>query len=315
VLSLIDPGDPCDPVRRQFFPREEELVAHPEELEDPLGEGAVRVAPRLLHRYPDRALLLVTDRCAAYCRHCFRRRYARGRSAPLSKPEDFQGALAYVGEHHEVRELILSGGDPLLLSDERLQALFARFRRSRPELAFRIHTRLPVVLPERVTPELVALLSGFRPLRVVIQVNHPRELAEECLQAVRRFTETGIAVLNQGVLLKGVNDDPGVLAELFRAQASVGVRPYYLFQPDLAVGTAHLRPSLAEGLRLFEAVRRLCPSEWLPRYIRDVPGGGGKVELGPAVTHGRTGFRRMSSLTALAIGRALPPPDAPGRWR
>jgi lysine 2,3-aminomutase len=286
VLSLIDPGDPRDPIRRQFFPREEELVAHPEELEDPLGEDAVLAVPGLLHRYPDRVLLLATDRCAAYCRHCFRRRNTRGRRAPQSSPEEFQDAVAYVGENQEVRELILSGGDPLLFSDERLQELFARFRRTRPELAFRIHTRLPVVLPERVTPELAALLSGFRPLRVVIQVNHPRELAEECLQAVRRFIEAGIAVLNQCVLLKGVNDDPKVLAELFRAQASAGIRPYYLFQPDLAMGTGHLRPSLMEGLRLFEAVGRLCPEELLPRYVRDVPGGGGKVALTPAVAHG-----------------------------
>jgi lysine 2,3-aminomutase len=248
-------------------------------LQDPLGEAGVQAAPGLLHRYPDRALLLVTDCCAAYCRHCFRRRYTRRRHVRLPGPLRLQPAVAYVEAHPEVRELILSGGDPLLLPDRRLRALFARFRHYRPELAFRIHTRLPVVLPARVTPALAALLRRFRPLRMVVQVNHPRELAEGCLQAVRRLTEAGIPVLNQSVLLRGVNDDPGVLAELFRAQAAAGIRPYYLFQPDLAVGTSHLRPSLAEGLRLFEAARRLCPAELLPRYVRDLPGGGGKVAL------------------------------------
>ncbi len=281
MLSLIDPRDPCDPIRRQFFPRVQELEAHPEDLADPLGEEGVRKAPGLLHRYPDRALLLVTGRCAAYCRHCVRRGFAgRGRlRAP--GPGALERAAGYLAEHREVRELILSGGDPLMLPDERLLALLARFRSRRPELAFRIHTRLPVVLPERVTPELIALLSGFHPLRVVLQVNHPRELAEDLLQAVGRFTRAGIPVLNQSVLLKGVNDDPAVLSGLFRAQAAAGIRPYYLFHPDLAAGTAHLRPSLADGLRLFEQASRLCPAEQLPRYVRDRPGGGGKVELAP----------------------------------
>ena len=287
MLSLIDPRDPGDPIRRQFFPRVQELQAHPEDLSDPLGEEGVRKAPGLLHRYPDRALVLVTGRCAAYCRHCFRRGFAgRGRlRAP--GPAALERAGGYLAEHREVRELILSGGDPLMLPDERLLALLARFRRFRPELAFRIHTRLPVVLPERVTPELIALLSGYHPLRVVLQVNHPRELAEDLLQAVGRFTRAGIPVLNQSVLLKGVNDDPAVLSGLFRALAAAGIRPYYLFHPDLAAGTAHLRPSLAEGLRLFEQASRLCPAEQLPRYVRDRPGGGGKVELAPASAPGQ----------------------------
>jgi lysine 2,3-aminomutase len=282
MLSLIDPQDPGDPIRRQFFPRAQELEAHPEDLADPLGEEGVRMSPGLLHRYPDRALLLVTERCAAYCRHCFRRRFTGRSRGRAPGPEALERAAGYVAEHGEVRELILSGGDPLMLADRRLQALLALFRRYRPELAFRIHTRLPVVLPERVAPELIALLSSYRPVRVVLQVNHPRELADDFLQAVRRFTRAGIPVLDQSVLLKGVNDDPLVLAELFRALAAAGVSPYYLFHPDLAVGTAHLRPSLAEGLRLFEQLRRLCPAELLPRYVRDQPGGGGKVELAPA---------------------------------
>jgi lysine 2,3-aminomutase len=287
MLSLIDPRDPGDPIRRQFFPRVQELEAHPEDLADPLGEEGVRKAPGLLHRYPDRALVLVTGRCAAYCRHCFRRGFTgRGRlRAP--GPRALERAAGYLAEHREVRELILSGGDPLMLPDERLLALLARFRRFRPELAFRIHTRLPVVLPERVTPELIELLSGYHPLRVVLQVNHPRELTEDLLQAVGRFTRAGIPVLNQSVLLKGVNDDQAVLSGLFRDLAAAGIRPYYLFHPDLAAGTAHLRPSLAEGLRLFEQTSRLCPAEQLPRYVRDRPGGGGKVELAPASVPGQ----------------------------
>ena len=287
LLSLIDPRDPGDPIRRQFFPRVQELEAHPEELADPLGEEGVRKAPGLLHRYPDRALLLVTGRCAAYCRHCFRRRFTGPGRMRAPGPAALQRAAGYLAGHREVRELILSGGDPLMMPDRRLLALLELFRRSRPDLTFRIHTRLPVVLPERVTPELTALLSGFRPLRVVLQANHPRELAEDLLQAVERFTRAGIQVLDQSVLLKGVNDDPAVLAGLFKALVAAGIRPYYLFHPDLAVGTAHLRPSLAEGLRLFEQACRLCPAEQLPRYVRDRPGGGGKVELAPASADGR----------------------------
>jgi lysine 2,3-aminomutase len=184
-----------------------------------------------------------------------------------------------VGGHPEIRELILSGGDPLLLSDARLRALFRRFRRRRPELALRIHTRMPVVLPSRITPALARLLAEYRPLRLVVQVNHPRELDPECRQALGLLAASGLPLLSQSVLLAGVNDSTETLTALFSALGRAGVRPYYLFQPDLARGTAHFRPDPKRGLELYRAAAALCPEA--PRYMLDLPGGGGKVTVGP----------------------------------
>jgi lysine 2,3-aminomutase len=277
LLSLIDPGDPRDPIRRQFSPTAAELACGAGELDDPLGEEHVQPVPGLLHRYPDRALLLVTARCAAYCRHCFRRRAAH-RRARLG-PGALERAADYVGEHREIRELILSGGDPLILADTRLVSFCARFRRVRPELALRIHTRLPVVLPQRITPELADLLAGLRPLRLAVQVNHARELDRECREALRRLASAGVPLLSQSVLLAGVNDRAETLAELFAALSDAGVRPYYLFQPDLALGTAHFRPSPARGLELYRAAAALSRPAEVPRYMLDLPGGGGKVPV------------------------------------
>lgn len=289
LLSLIDPADPQDPIRRQFLPTGEELSCGTGELEDPLGEQRVQPVAGLLHRYPDRALLLVTDRCAAYCRHCFRRRQAAGRRHLASGPRELARAAAYVGERREIRELILSGGDPLLLSDDLLQAVFERFRRERPELALRIHTRLPVALPRRVTPALTRLLAGFRPLRLAVQVNHPRELDPECREALRLLTAAGVPVLSQSVLLAGVNDRAETLAELFTRLFEAGVRPYYLFQPDLARGTAQFRPCPSRGLELYRAAAALCSPDCLPRYMLDLPGGGGKVPVDTALLRERSG--------------------------
>jgi len=287
LLSLIDPGDPADPIRRQFIPTAAELEPGPGELDDPLGERRVQPVAGLLHRYPDRALLLVTDRCAAYCRHCFRRRAAPGRQRPFLGSNALGRAAAYLGGHPEIRELILSGGDPLLLSDARLAALFASFRRERPELALRIHTRIPVALPSRITPELAGLLAEFQPLRLAVQVNHPRELDPECREALRLLAAAGLPLLGQSVLLAGVNDREQILVGLFAGLSSAGVRPYYLFQPDLARGTAHFRPSPDRGLELYRAAVALCPAA--PRYMLDLPGGGGKVPVEPGLLREREG--------------------------
>ena len=281
LLCLIDPADPHDPIRRQFVPTAAELARGKGELADPLGEDAAQPVPGLLHRYPDRALLLVTERCAAYCRHCFRRRAAPGRRRPSPGPAALARAAVYVGAHREIRELILSGGDPLLLSDARLAALCARFRRERPGLALRIHTRLPVALPGRITPALAGLLAGLRPLRLAVQVNHARELDRECREALRLLSAAGVPLLGQSVLLAGVNDRAETLAELFSALSGAGVRPYHLFQPDLALGTAHFRPDPARGLEQYRAAAALCRPAEVPRYMLDLPGGGGKVPVEP----------------------------------
>ncbi len=289
LLALIDPADPRDPIRRQFIPTAAELEPGAGELEDPLGERRVEAVPGLLHRYPDRALLLVTDHCAAYCRHCFRRRAAPGRRRTFLGSEELGRAAAYLASHPEVRELIFSGGDPLLLPDARLQALCERFRRARPDLALRIHTRMPVALPGRVTRELARLLSRFRPLRLAIQVNHPRELDPECREALRLLAASGLPLLGQSVLLAGVNDKAETLAALFAALSGAGVRPYYLFQPDLARGTAHFRPGPVRGLELYRSAAALCRPEELPRYMLDLPGGGGKVPVEPDLLREREG--------------------------
>jgi lysine 2,3-aminomutase len=303
LLSLIDPADPADPIRRQFIPTAAELEQGAGELEDPLGEQRVEQVPGLLHRYPDRALLLVTDRCASYCRHCFRRRASSGRRRPFPGSGELERAAAYLAGRREVRELIFSGGDPLLLADARLQALFERFRRARPDLALRIHTRMPVALPGRVTPELARLLSGFRPLRLAVQVNHPRELDPECRQALRLLAAAGLPLLGQSVLLAGVNDKAETLAALFAALSEAGVRPYYLFQPDLARGTAHFRPDPLRGLRLYREAAAACRPEQRPRYMLDLPGGGGKVPVEPELLREREGGFHLLRRDGVVVAR------------
>lgn len=276
--ALAEPGDPADPIRRQFLPRVEELAVGPGERPDPLGEGDCQPVPRLLHRYRDRALLLVTDLCATYCRHCFRRRSA-GRPGWVLSLEEAEAAARYVAAHRQIRELILSGGDPLMLDDDRLAALFRLFRADRPRLRLRIHTRLPVVLPRRVSGELAALLRDSRPVRIVLQVNHPRELSAGVRAAVQALVGAGVPVLNQAVLLRGVNDRLDTLEALMRGLGESGIRPYYLFQPDLAEGTAHFRPPLRAALELVRQLHSRLPRGLRPAYAVDVPGGGGKVRL------------------------------------
>ncbi|MBN1835003.1 MAG: radical SAM protein [Spirochaetales bacterium] len=303
LRSLMSPSDPRDPICRQFTPSADESRTAPGESADPLEESEVEKAPRLLHRYPDRALLLVTDRCAAYCRYCFRRESTGRRRGGISDPE-LRAAAVYVGSRPEVRELILSGGDPLTLPGWRLAAIARTFRDacaaqnsggSGPragapghrgsqarELAVRIHTRVPVVAPQRVTGRLVEHLEGVGALRVVIQVNHPRELCPPCREAVAAFQSAGIPVLSQGVLLRGVNDDPEILSELWSRLAEAGVRPHHLFQLDLARGTGHFRVDLTRALGIYgEAVGRAGArgGAAVPDFALDLPGGGGKVLL------------------------------------
>ncbi len=315
-LSLADPTDPEDPIRRQCIPRTDEARRLSYELADPLGEGSVRAGPRLLHRYADRALLLLTDRCLSTCRHCFRRAAPppRGR---LSAAQ-LEATVRYLEEHPEVRELILSGGDPLTLADSSLGRVLERIRAGRPELALRIHTRAPVVWPPRVSRALAALLAAFRPLRVAVQVNHPRELSPQCVAALGRLRRRGLPLLGQTVLLRGVNDRLDVLASLMRGLAAAGVRPYYLFQGDLAAGTGHLRVPLGRGLALMRALKAELSPQELPVYALDRPGGGGKVALDRrrVARRGRRWYRLAAPPpTGRRPKRALPRAAAPGRTR
>lgn len=277
-LSLLD-GRPDDPLRRQAVPSIAETVRHHGELADPLGETAHSPLPRLIRRYPDRALVVMTGTCALYCRHCFRRRLTGDDYGAVTGKElaDIAGWLA---GHPEVSELLLSGGDPLTLSDRDLLKAIRIFREARPDIVLRLATRMPVVEPSRITGALARRLGKQAPLWVVVQVNHPRELAPEALSAVRKLQKQGLPVVNQAVLLRGVNDDVEVLESLSRALVAAGIKPYYLFQGDLSAGTGHFRLPLEEARNLVEQLRRRVSGLAMPGFAVDLPGGGGKVPLG-----------------------------------
>ncbi len=294
-----------DPIRRQFLPDPRELERSPVELDDPLGEVLHRAAPRLVHQYRDRVLLLSNGTCAGYCRHCFRRVWT-GESNGFIGEEELRPILEYLSAHSEVREVLVSGGDPLFASDERLSRLFAALRHARPGVLLRICTRMPAVHPFRLDQALINLLRAWRPLRLVVHLNHPRELPQETRDVLSACVDAGIPVHAQTVLLRGVNDDAIVLAKLFRELTDLGATPYYLFQGDLAPGTAHFRVPLARGIDLYEETAQLVSSLALPRYAVDLPGGGGKIALSRTVLSERkSGFFLLHS----ADGKAWRYPD------
>lgn len=281
-----------DPLRRQSLPREEELAAQPYELADPLGEQKHSPLPRLVHRYPDRALLLVTDQCALHCRHCFRSRFTGGGRGAITAAE-LADVAAYLRVQQEIRELILSGGDALLLSDRQLSDALSAARAARPGITFRVATRAPVVLPSRVTPELVRLLRAHAPVWIVTQVNHPHELDAESASALALLIDAGLPVINQTVLLAGVNDDADTLERLFRGLVERRVKPYYLFQGDLAPGTSHFRVNLERALSIVAELRPRLSGLAMPVFAVDIPGGAGKVPLEPSALVGEdeAGYR------------------------
>ncbi len=289
-FNLIDGNDPECPIRRQIIPRQEEMEYAPHELADPCGEDKDMVAPGLVHRYPDRVLFLITDRCAAYCRYCTRSRIVSG-VGEQELEVDFDEAIAYLKEHTEVRDVLLSGGDPLLFSDGKLQALLRRLREIPHIEIVRIGSRVPIFLPQRITPELCAMLREFHPLWINVHVNHPRELTTEVRDALGRLSDAGIPLGNQAVLLKGVNDDAETLKTLFQKLIRARVRPYYLYQCDLIQGTNHLRVPVARGLELMDQIRGHTTGFAVPQYVVDGPGGGGKIPLNPEYIVSRNGDR------------------------
>ena len=269
-----------DPIRRQFFPDPREATPDPFALDDPLGESCHRAAPCLVHQYQDRALLLATGACAGYCRHCFRRVWISSRDGDAGfHPADFKDALAYLAAHREIREVLVSGGDPLTMNNDKLEELFRQLRAARPGLVLRVCTRAPITEPSRLDSETVALLANFRPLWMSVHVNHPRELSAQSRDVFAACTDAGIPVKTQTVLMRGINDDPALLASLFQDCLDIGLQPYYLFQLDLAPGTAHFRVPLRRGLAIYRELRGLVPSHGLPDYAVDLPGGGGKIKL------------------------------------
>jgi lysine 2,3-aminomutase len=279
-FNLIDPADEGCPIRRQVVPRLEETNTAPWEMSDPCGEDSHSPVPGLVHRYPDRVLFLVTDRCASYCRYCTRSRLVSNASGYDFHPE-FDKQLAYIAAHPEIRDVLLSGGDPLLLSDEKLEDLLTRLR-AIPHLEFlRIGTRIPIFLPQRITPELCAMLRQFHPLFISVHANHPRELTTEVRDALGRLADAGIPLGNQSVLLKHVNDDVTTMKALVQKLLMCRVKPYYVYQCDLIAGSAHLRASVRKGLEIMKALRGHTTGYAVPQYVIDAPGGGGKVPVNP----------------------------------
>ena len=279
-LSLCNQYDERCPLRRQVVPHIHETHEVRGDLSDPLGEEAHEVAPRLIRRYPDRALLLVTRCCAVHCRFCTRRRGV-GPDRERLAPRWLGPALTYLGQHPEVREVIVSGGDPLILETAELARIVAAVRTVPSVETIRLATRTPVVLPQRITTELLAALRPFQPLWVMTHFNHPKELALPARQACRRLADGGFPVMNQTVLLRGINDDPAVLAALFRGLVRERVRPHYLLQADPVRGSGHLRTPLGTGVRIMEQLQGRLSGIALPKLIVDTPGGHGKVPLLP----------------------------------
>lgn len=287
-LGLIDAHDPGCPIRRQVVPAAEEGQAVRGDLRDPLGEEAHEVAPELVQRYPDRALLLVSDRCAVYCRFCTRSRMVGAGGGPRSL-DKLQPALDYLAAHPDVRDVIVSGGDPLAMTTGRLVRIIEALRRVPSVETIRLATRVPVVLPQRITDELLERLRPHHPLWVMTHFNHPKELTDESCAALRRLADAGFPVMNQTVLLRGVNDSVEVLTALFRGLVRQRARPYYLLQTDPVSGTGHLRTPVQTGIDLMERLQGRLSGIALPKLILDAPGGFGKVPIGPDYVIARGG--------------------------
>ncbi len=282
MAELIDIADPTDPIARQFVPRPEELDAAPGELADPIGDGVHTPVMGLVHRYPDRVLLKLTHACAVYCRFCFRREVVGPAGAGTLTAAELDAALAYIADDPAIWEVILSGGDPLILSPRRLRAVMDALSTIGHVKVVRLHTRVPVVDPGAITSELVAALRcQGKAVYVALHANHPRELTPAARAACARLVDAGLPMLGQTVLLAGVNDDPDTLGTLMRAMVETRIKPYYLHQGDLAPGTSHFRTSIAQGQALMRSLRGDLSGLCQPIYVLDIPGGHGKVPIGP----------------------------------
>jgi lysine 2,3-aminomutase len=279
-FNLIDREDPKCPIRRQVIPRGEEMNVTEEERLDSLAEDEHSPVPGLVHRYPDRVLFLVTDRCASYCRYCTRSRLVSNAQDYNFHPEYEQG-LKYIESHPEIRDVLLSGGDPLLLSDKKIDHLLGRLR-AIPHVEFiRIGSRIPIFLPQRITPALCDILKKHGPIWMSVHTNHPRECAAELRDACERLSFAGVPLGNQSVLLKGVNDDPDVMIALVHRLLRMRVRPYYLYQMDLITGGSHFKVDVRKGIEIIRKLRGHTTGYAVPQYTIDAPGGGGKVPINP----------------------------------
>lgn len=282
MAKLIDTSDPNDPIAAQFIPTTDELTTLPEERADPIGDDAHSPVPGLVHRYQDRVLLKLVHVCAVYCRFCFRRETVGPGGPTMLGEEELERALAYIRERPEIWEVVFTGGDPLVIAPRRLAELLERFRAIEHVKILRFHTRVPIVDPPRITAELVAALRNTgKTVYIAIHANHPRELTPEARVALARLADAGIAMVSQTVLLKGINDDAETMTALMRGFVEARVKPYYLHHGDLAPGTSHFRTSIAEGQALMRALRGRLSGLAQPTYVLDIPGGYGKVPIGP----------------------------------
>jgi lysine 2,3-aminomutase len=287
MAELIDPADPADPIAAQFVPTAAELTEAPEERGDPIGDARWSPVPGIVHRYPDRVLLKPTLLCPVYCRFCFRREVVGKKGAMLDQAS-LEGAFDYIRQRPQIWEVIVTGGDPFLLAPRRVGEI-VRSLDQMPQLGvIRFHTRVPVVDPHRITFTLIEALAAEKAVYVVIHANHPRELTTQVKEAVMKLSRAGIPLLSQTVLLRGVNDDAAILEALFRRLVAIRVKPYYLHHADLARGTSHFRTGIEAGQRLVRSLRGRVSGLCQPTYVLDIPGGYGKVPIGPCAA-GRVG--------------------------
>jgi len=277
---LIDPDDPHCPIRAQCIPSENELIVSPCSLSDPLGEEKHSPVKSIVHRYPDRVLFLITHRCAMYCRHCTRRRLVGEEDFAIDE-ETLENALKYIRGNSNIRDVLLSGGDPFVMSDKYLEHIISRIREIPHVEIIRIGTRTPVVLPMRITDNLLSMLKKYQPIWINTHFNHPKELTEYSIKACEKIVDAGIPLGNQSVLLKGVNDNKDILKELFTKLVKARVRPYYLYQCDIAVGIDHFRTPVEKGIEIMRNLRGYISGYAVPTFVIDAPTGGGKIPINP----------------------------------
>lgn len=278
--ALMDPEDANCPFRRQAVPVAQEWIISPHEMVDPCAEDRDSPAPHLVHRYPDRVLLLATEHCAMYCRHCTRRRLV-GEHQELKSASRFDQAIEYIKSNKKVRDVLISGGDPFILEDEEIESLIERIRSISHVELLRIGTRIPVSLPQRITEKLVLMLKKYSPLWVSIHFNHPKEISKRCKIACEMLADAGMPLGSQTVLLKGINDRPYIMKRLVHELIKIRVRPYYIYQCDPVRGTQHFRTPVATGINIVEKLRGYTSGYAVPTYVIDGPGGGGKIPIGP----------------------------------
>jgi lysine 2,3-aminomutase len=282
-LSLMDPDDPNDPIRQQAIPTLHELHRASSDLEDPLHEDIDSPVPGITHRYPDRVLFLITERCSMYCRHCTRRRFA-GHHDMAPPKEQIEQGIEYVRNTPEVRDVLLSGGDALLMSNDRIEYIIKKLSEIEHVEIIRIGSRTPVVMPQRITPELCNMLKKYHPIYFNTHFNHPNEITPESSKACEMLADAGFPLGNQSVLLRGINDCVHVMRKLVHKLVEIRVRPYYVYQCDLSIGLEHFRTTIAQGIDIIEGLRGHTSGLCVPTFVVDAPGGGGKIPVMPDYT-------------------------------